>query len=190
MKSQSVEKHFATLEKQREWLFPALRSLSKEELWQRPQQNRWSIGETMYHLYLITKMLRVAAAITIPCTKPFAIMRRNKAFAAEIHDIYQEYKQKRGKGMKAPFILNPKEKIRYSMDYQHLEGLLLAETQKIEKLVEQIDEDIAGHIIFIDPVANNPNLIQSIQLLAIHEAHHMKIMQRDFSYIFENINVK
>lgn len=185
MKSQSMQNHFTTLEQQRETIFPALQSLSNFQLWERPQENKWSIGETMYHLYLITKMLRVAATITIPCTKVFARMRRNKSFDTEINDIYKEYKEKHGKGMKAPFILNPPQKIYHTMDFNKLTQLLTEETSKVAKIVEDVDEDIAGHIIFLDPAANNPNLIQAIQLLAIHEAHHIRIIENDLTFLMK-----
>lgn len=65
------------------------------------------------------------------------------------------------------------------MDFNELNKLLIKETSKLKNKVEEIDEDIAGHIIFLDPVARHPNLIQAIQLLAIHEAHHFRIIQNN-----------
>ncbi len=67
-------------------------------------------------------MLQIAAIITIPCTKIFARMVRNKRFNREIHDIYKEYKEIHGKGMKAPFILNPPAKVYNTMDFNELYG--------------------------------------------------------------------
>ncbi|WP_428911789.1 DinB family protein [Niallia sp. Krafla_26] len=181
MKSQIMRTHFITLKQQRDNLLPTLQPLSRAQLWERPVENKWSIGESLYHLFLITKMLRVAAIITIPCTKLYARMTRNKPYDCYIHDIYKEYKEKHGRGMKSPFILNPPNKIYHTMDFNELNQLLINETSKVWKLVEDIDEDIAGHIFFLDPVANYPNLIQAIQLLAIHEAHHIRIIQRDLN---------
>ncbi|MEO4053956.1 DinB family protein [Solibacillus sp. CAU 1738] len=183
MKSKSMKNHFITIEEQRKSLFPTLESLSMTKLWGKPEENKWSIGESVYHLFLITKMLRVAAIITIPCTKFYAQMMRNKSFEHSINDIYKDYKEKHGKNMKAPFILNPSKKIYKTMNFVQLNQLLVDETLKLSKIVENIDEDIAGHIIFLDPVANYPNLIQAIQLIAIHEAHHFRIIQRDLEAI-------
>ncbi|WP_010099256.1 DinB family protein [Ornithinibacillus scapharcae] len=177
MKSCSMNKHFKTLEMQRSRILPILESLSLDELWERPQENKWSIGETMYHLYLITRMLRVAAKITIPSTILIARMRKNKPFETEIHDIYKEYKEKKMKGMKAPFILDPPKSVYCKLNFKELNQLLYKETWTISKMVKDIDEEIAGHIVFIDPVAHHPNLIQAVQLLAIHEAHHFRIME-------------
>ncbi|RHW34001.1 DinB family protein [Lysinibacillus yapensis] len=183
MKSQSMRNHFLTLRQQRDSLVSELEYLSMAQLWERPNEEKWSIGESIYHLYLMAKMLRVAAIITIPCAKFYARRMKNKPFDRDINDIYGEYKEKRGRGMKAPFILNPPKKICHTMDFKELNCLLIDETKELSKLVENIDEEIAGHIVFLDPMANYPNLIQAVQLLAIHEAHHFRIIQRDLETI-------
>lgn len=105
-------------------------------------------------------------------------LRRNKPFATEIHNIYEEYKIKNGKGMKAPGILVPSQNFQYSLSGKDIEQFLINDTMDMTKLVEGIEEDIAGHIIFPDPIALYPNLIQAIQLLAIHERHHFEITER------------
>lgn len=64
-----------------------------------------------------------------------------------------------------------------------LEELLSRETDEIKKLVQNIEENIAGHIVFLDPIAHYPNLIQSIELLAIHEKHHFMIMKNNYEMI-------
>lgn len=176
MKSTSMVKHFLTLEEQRAHYLPAIHTLPQEELWQQGHEGKWSIGEHFYHLYLILKMLHTAAKYSFFLT-PFAKMRRNKPFATEIHDIYEEYQCKKGQGMRAPSILVPSKKIRFVLNSYDIEHLLINETLSLQKLVKDIDEDVAGHIIFPDPIAHYPNLIQAIQLLAIHERHHFNIMK-------------
>lgn len=177
MKSRSLNKHFKTLENQRNTILPKLEALPFDELWKRPQEDKWSVGETIYHLYLLAKTLRVAAKVTIPATILFARLRKNKPFETEIHDIYKEHKEKNKKGMKAPFILVPPKSIYRKWNFKGLNQLLYKETWTISKLVEGIEEEVAGHIIFIDPVAYHPNLIQAVQLLAIHETHHFRIIE-------------
>lgn len=66
------------------------------------------------------------------------------------------------------------------MNAKELEQLLLNETNELQALVKNIEEDIAGHIVFFDPIAHYPNLIQAIQLLAIHEKHHFIIMENNY----------
>ncbi|WP_155590019.1 DinB family protein [Lysinibacillus cavernae] len=175
MKSNSMAKHFLTLQEQRTHYLPAIHALSKEELWRRTLEDKWSIGEHFYHLYLIFKMLHKATKYSF-FLLPIAKMRRNKPFATEIHNIFEEYQANKGKGMRAPGILVPPKKIRFALSSHDIEQLLLNETLALQQFVKDIEEDIAGHIIFPDPIANYPNLIQAIQLLAIHERHHFEIV--------------
>ncbi|MGH0494777.1 DinB superfamily protein [Bacillus wiedmannii] len=182
MKSENISKHFHTLHVQRNEFLPHLHSLSQEQLWYRKEDKKWSTGEHFYHLYLITRMLKVAIKFSLTLI-PYAKLRKNTPFETEIHDNYAEYKEKHGKGMKAPWILIPSKKIYYSMNVTELEELLSRETDEIKKLVQNIEENIAGHIVFLDPIAHYPNLIQSIQLLAIHEKHHFMIMKNDYEMI-------
>lgn len=61
----------------------------------------------VYRLALLSPLSNLFLILT-----PYAKMRRNKPFATEIHDIYEEYKNKKGSGMRAPGILVPPSKIR------------------------------------------------------------------------------
>ncbi|AIW82937.1 DinB family protein [Bacillus mycoides] len=188
MKSENISKHFHTLHVQRNQFLPELHSLSQEQLWHRKEDGKWSIGEHFYHLYLIARMLKVAIKFSFTLI-PYAKLRKNAPFATDMHDIYAEYKEKHGKGMKAPWILIPSKKVYYSMNVNELEELLSRETDEIKKLVQNIEEDIAGHIVFLDPIAHYPNLIQSIQLLAIHEKHHFMIMKNNYEMIDTHLKV-
>lgn len=184
MKSESISKHFHTLTQQRYQFMLKIQSLPQEKLWYRIEDGKWSIGEHLYHLFLILRMLKVATKFSL-VLMPYAKMRRNKPFATEIHDIYAEFKEKKGRGMKAPSILVPPKKIRHSMDWRELEQLLLNETHEMKALVNNMEDDIAGHIVFLDPIAKYPNLIQAIQLLAIHEKHHFTTIEKNYKLVLE-----
>ncbi|MFD0771176.1 DinB family protein [Bacillus sp. CGMCC 1.60114] len=183
MQSESIARHFNTLNQQRYCFFQKIQFISNDKLWEQ-KEGKWSIGEHIYHLYLILRMVKIATRFSFVLI-PYAKMRRKKAFANQIHDIYAEYKEKHGRGMKAPFILVPPKKVLHTMDKEELKRLLLNETDKLRELVINIEEDIAGHIVFLDPMANYPNLIQAIQLLAIHEGHHYKIIERSYINIMK-----
>lgn len=157
---------------------PQIQALSQEQLWDRKDEGKWSVGEHVYHFYLILRMLKVATKFSFVLI-PYAKVKRNKPFATEIYDIYAEYKEKKGRGMYAPRILIPPQKIRYSMNGRELEKLLLKETNEMKALVKNMDEDIAGHLVFLDPIAKCPNLIQAVQLLAIHEKQHFVIIENN-----------
>lgn len=176
MKSTSMAKHFLTLQVQRQHYLPAIHSLSQEEFWRVTREGKWSIGDHFYHLYLILKMLHTVTKYSLYLS-PIVKIRRNKPFSTEIHDIYEEYQSKKGQGMRAPGILVPPKKISFVLNSYAIEQLLINETLALQKLVQNIDEDVAGHIVFPDPIAHYPNLIQAIHLLAIHERHHFKMIE-------------
>lgn len=176
MKSNSINHHFQTLQKQREEFFPKIQDISNEQLWVR-KEGKWSIGENLYHLYLITRMLKVATKFSF-VLKPYAKMRRKKPFPIEMNNVFSEYKEKKGRGMKAPFILIPPKKVIGTLHQEELIQLLSEETNTLKEVVANVEEEVAGHIIFFDPIANYPNLIQSIHLLAMHEEHHYKLIEK------------
>ncbi|GGE61987.1 DinB family protein [Priestia taiwanensis] len=177
MKSTSISRHFDTLEKQRELFIPNVKLLSKEQLWYRMNDGKWSIGEHLYHLYLMVRMIKVVTKCSFVLL-PYAKLRRNAPFETEIHDIFVAFQEKKGRGMSAPFVIAPPKKVRYSMDIMELEKVLEGKTNELKTLVANIEEEVAGHIRFFDPMAKYPNLIQVIQLVAIHEQHHFRIIQR------------
>ena len=77
--------------------------------------------------------------------------------------------------MKAPSLIKPPENLEKKWTIDEIKAALDDETKRLKHLVESIDEPIAGHIVFPDPVAYYPNLIQTIHILAIHEAHHFRL---------------
>jgi DinB superfamily len=186
MRSNNLSRHFQTLAQQRASFLSEIKLLSQEQLWYRADDKKWSIGEHLYHLYLMVRMLQIVTKCSFVLL-PYAKMKRKSPFATEIHDIYAEFHQKKGRGMNAPFVLVPPEKVRYSMDITDLENLLEERTNELKALVGNIEEDIAGHIIFFDPIAQYPNLIQAIQLLAIHEQHHFNVIKK--TYLIEGAHV-
>lgn len=99
MVSNSMEKHFTALLQERNRIFPQITKLTVEELWFRPSENKWSIGEILYHIYLLIRVFKKASIVFIPLTYPIAVLRKNKAYKTTSIDIYQQYKD-RGKKIK------------------------------------------------------------------------------------------
>ena len=68
--------------------------------------------------------------------------------------------------------------VRGTYTLEELQQMLRNETHKLMKMTSNIEEYTAGNIYYFDPMAGNPNLIQSIHLLAIHEQHHFKLVKK------------
>lgn len=177
MKSKEMATHFQTLSEQRETFIQEADQLT-DELWQRPLPEKWSTGETLYHLYLMLRLFRRFSSGYIKVMQPIAKVRRNRAYPTQIHNIYEEYGKTKNRAMEAPFLIKPKRTIIGAYTLQELLRMLQRETTKLREIVRRLDEDIAGNIYYVDPVAHHPNLIQSIHLLAIHEQHHFDLVKK------------
>lgn len=75
----------------------------------------------------------------------------------------------------------PPSKKRFTLSSDDIEQLLVNETSAMQELVKNIEEDIAGHIVF--------PLIQSIQLLTIHEKHHFTIIKEQYNRLIASSEV-
>ncbi len=177
MQSSYMKNHFNGLYEQREEFSGVLKQFKDKE-WERPMPDKWSIGETYYHLYLMVKRFRQLNKVYVPLYKPIATIRRRAVYKTEIHDIYAEYKQKNNKPMKAPSILLPPKGIQHKVTFQQLTINMEKETQLLANCLADIPDDIAGQIRYPDPIAHYPNLIQSIDLIGIHESHHFRLCRK------------
>ncbi|MFD1361853.1 DinB family protein [Lentibacillus salinarum] len=177
MKSSQMQQHFQHLEQQRIVFYhdPVIQAADP---WKSPQPGKWSIGETLYHLILMVRMLRRFSYVYIPVMLPIARLRRKKPYQTETSDIYKGFREKKKRPMKAPFIINPPAGLETKYNFTRIQEQLDMETKMLKERLQTIEEDIAGHIRYPDPVADYPNLIQCVHLLAIHEYHHFEVNKR------------
>ncbi|MBM7541978.1 DinB family protein [Amphibacillus cookii] len=177
MQNESMTKHFKKIYDQRE-TFNHLIAKNHWQIWDRPQINKWSIGETYYHLYLMIKRFRQLNTVYLPLAKPIAYIWKHSLYPIQINNIYQEYSQKHNKAMRAPSIIMPPKHGEQLISTRALFKEITHETKKLESMVTKLNERIAGHIRYPDPIAHYPNLIQSIDLIGIHEQHHFNLCQK------------
>ncbi|WP_096186887.1 DinB family protein [Evansella halocellulosilytica] len=180
MKSKQIHNHFIKLKQQRDEFYTD-DSINFESAWTRTMPEKWSIGETLYHLVLMTRLFRRFSNIYIPIMLPLAFIRKKKPYNIEIHNIYQEFQDKKKKSMNAPFLIKPPSGLEEKWTFSEIKALLKHETDKLMANLNDIEQDLAGQIYYPDPVGKYPNLIQSVQLLAIHEQHHFNILKKYYS---------
>ncbi len=177
LKSKEINRHFQQLKKQREIFYNDC-SLDFKHAWRRPLPDKWFIGETLYHLVLLVRLFRRFSVLYIPVMLPIAHLRKKKPYQSEIHNIYKEYKEKKKRSMSAPSLLVPPKDLKKDYRFKDVQELLEEETKKLMDVIESMEENVAGHIRYPDPIAYYPNLIQSIHLLAIHEQHHFDLVKK------------
>lgn len=180
MKSEQINNHFQKLKQQRDAFYHDS-AISFTNAWSRPMPDKWSIGETLYHLVLMTKLFRRFSVFYIPLMQPVAYIRRNKAYKTEIHDIYQEFRNKKKRPMNAPFPIKPPDGLEGKWKFDEVQALLENETDKLMRNLNDMEQNIAGQIYYPDPIAGYPNLVQCVHLLGIHEQHHFTIVKKYYN---------
>ncbi|SDK89561.1 DinB family protein [Lacicoccus qingdaonensis] len=139
-------------------------------IYRRTHSDKWSIGEVVYHCYLLLKLTRQASLVYLPLSRMVMKIGRFKTaeYNGEMENIYA------GPTMKAPKILEPDMDKLYSKGELRL--MLEEETEKLKRLAEKLSDDEAYTIRYPDPVPDYPNVVQSVKLLLIHEKHHYNVL--------------
>lgn len=142
------------------------------EIYRRKEIDKWSIGEVIYHCYLLLKLTRLSTELYLPAAKLVKKIGEFDpvSYDGSMHNIYE------GATMKAPRMLEPKMKKDYSKGELRL--MLEAETSKLKRLVENLKDEEAYWIRYPDPVPGYPNIVQAVKLIKIHEAHHYEVLMR------------
>ncbi|WP_414043184.1 DinB family protein [Macrococcus sp. EM39E] len=132
-------------------------------------QDKWSVGEVIYHCYLLLKLTRQFTKYYVPIAKHcVAVIPNHSSYNNDMHNIYA------GKTMKAPAILNPKLNVEYRLE--DLFDLLEAETELLKEQVGLLNDQQVQKIRYPDPVPKYPNVVQVVKLLYIHEKHHYEVV--------------
>lgn len=163
-----VETIFSELEDMRNTYFSS--DVFNGDIYQRKEADKWSVGEVIYHCYLLLKLTRIVSEVYLPSAR---LIRRTaglkpKSYYNEMENIYL------GPTMKAPKILEPKMKREFSKGELRL--MLERETGRLKTLISRQDDKDIYWIRYPDPVPNFPNVIQTVKLIKIHETHHYKIL--------------
>lgn len=182
LKSEQINRYLEHLKQQRD-TFYGESGLDFGDAWKRPQPDKWSIGETVYHLVLMVRLFRRFSTVYVPVMLPVAHMRKNKPYKVATHDIYKQYNQQKKRPMNAPFLIKPPVGLDRKWSFEQVINLLDHETDKLTSSISDVEQDVAGQIYYPDPIAEYPNLIQSMHLLAIHEQHHFDLVKRYYSHL-------
>ena len=174
--SPSLRASVERLHTQRNAFFPVLDGVTAAMVWRRPRDTDWAAGDTLLHLCRAMRVYRLLIQISWPVLFPVAWLLRTRPFERDIVDIFSQY-EAAGVRMRATPLLVPRRPNRLPALHE-LREQLEAETKKMENTLGGIAEGVAGHFRLFDPGVGSPNLVQRVQLLAFHERHHFKIIER------------
>jgi hypothetical protein len=170
MRSEILGRHLATLARQRRPILEAVEPLSPAVLWARPRPESWSIGETLQHLARMMRLFRRFAAAALPLERPLARVLRRRPYATCSRDLFS------GRSRSAPRPLRPQAPTEPTPPVVVV-GELERETASLARLLVDEDEGVLGHVWLWDPVMGRQNMLQIVDLLGIHEAHHFRILR-------------
>jgi hypothetical protein len=172
MKSAILQECLDTIDRQRQGVFARAQGISTEDLWQRPGNERWSIGQNLEHLTKAMQLFRWAFALTYPVGLPFAVAFRRKPFTSDIANPYEH----RPKPVAAPLGVRPRDRRPTPLSLALLEQGLARQRDRFQVTLSGMHEAIAGHIKVWDPPVGMVNLLQLARLVAHHEAHHFRFV--------------
>jgi hypothetical protein len=172
MKSATFKQCLDAIDGQREVVFARLNGISSDELWERPRNGRWSIGQNLEHLAKAMRTFRWVFALAYPLGLPFAAPFRRRQFARDIANPYAD----RPKPVNAPPGVRPRDRQTAPASLEQLLENKLKERQKFHNVLRGMHESIAGHIKVWDPPVGMVNLLQLARLVTHHEAHHFRFV--------------
>ena len=179
MQSPTLDKYCRLTETQRQDLYKQLEKLTDAEIWQRPPNGKWSIGENLLHLYLGIRTMRKWLGWLLPVlTYWYRLFGFRGEYPTEIPDLYERITQK-NKKLVSPKPASPILKDGKTIPLHILQKDMNKELQLLRNLLKSISEEVAGRTILYHPVARKrPNLLQFIHLIALHERHHFRAIYR------------
>jgi hypothetical protein len=156
------------LDSQREAAFAALDGLSEAQVWQRPAQKEWCIGEILDHNYLLINSTFPYVKAVWKMQQRRAERRRGRLYATDIEDPYH----KASFPMWVGFLWKP----RYTPQHPVLLEVLKKENRDLHGAVRTFyadkDPALLGNIFVYDPLFGSINLIVTLRIGIYHDQLH------------------
>lgn len=158
------------MDKQREQLFSVLEGLSESDIWQRPGEKEWSIGENLDHLRVINSSTLTLFKITWLFMLPIAKVRYDRDYQVDIDNVYK----REGFPLNTGWIWSPKYKPNNPTSLAALKDNLAKTHLDVRKFFVGKDPDYLGHVSLYDPVMGWLNLIRALRVGLYHDDLHLE----------------
>ena len=168
MTAPAVNRYLDLLDAQREAAFAACAGLSSAQIWQRPAQSEWSIGEILNHNCLVLDSFFPFAKFAWRYFGWYGRRRRTRPYVSEIDDVYRRKKFPMWVG----FLWTPKYNAAKPLSLEQLKAETLKIHAEIRAFYTGKDEDILGNVFLYDPVIGVLNLINILQVGVNHDQLH------------------
>ncbi len=172
-KKNVVTVYLDLLDRQRNEVFSQLEQVDQDLLWKRLSPGKWSIGEQLDHTRAITRFMRRFITLIWPFLFLTGWLRRNRAYEADIDDVYERPGFPLNVGWLWPPKYTPDKPVPLSILKQALED----EHGKVKALYKSKPVEVLGNALLYDPAIGWLNLLQVLRVDIHHDAHHYRVVQ-------------
>lgn len=176
-----VERYLDLMRRQREAMFAELEGIGHEELWQRPAEKEWCVGETLDHLRVINGSLLKWFKVAWFLWQPWAKLRRHRPYQVEIDNVYERPNFPMSAGWIWPPKYTPKRPTTLATLEENLESLY----RDLVAFYADKDPALLGHVVMYDPPIGRVNLIQGLRVNVYHDELHFNQIRETLALIRE-----
>lgn len=168
-----LREYLDLMDAQREGVFSRLENITHDELWHRPGQNNWSIGENIDHLRVIYVSTLNLFNIAWILLYPLAYLCREKPFQADIDNVYR----RPGFPQNVGWIWPPKYTPIYPVSLTDLKRGLIQTHGQVRTFFTGKQPEVLGNLPLYDPAIGRINMIQALRVGIYHDELHFSEIQ-------------
>ena len=172
--SMVVRDYLQRLDDQREALFRDLNTAPEAQLWSRPQPKKWSAGEHLDHTRVFNRFFRRVCLVLWPILLPIAKLRRGRAYATEIDNVYERPSMPTSVGV----LWSPYYRSDRPTSVANLHRALAQEHGRLGDFFGDKVERLLGNAYLWDPAIGWLNYIQALRVGIYHDQHHYAAVRR------------
>jgi hypothetical protein len=166
--TQVVPGYLDLLDVQRETALAALDGLDEEQIWQRPAENHWCIGEILNHNRRLIASTLPYVRFAWKYLRWYGERKRNRPYQTSIPDLYRTGKFPMWVGFLWTPHYNPNKRVHLDK----LKGDLCELHQQVREFYTGKDEALLGNIKLFDPYFGWLNMILTLRLGIYHDQLH------------------
>jgi hypothetical protein len=163
-----VHEYLDLMDAQRNAVFSAIEGLHEDQIWQRPAEGEWSIGEIFDHSRALNASFLPVLRLFWFFGRSLAKAARHKPYSVQIDDVYH----RPGFPMNVGWIWPPKFTPQKPAPLEKIERSLARVHAQYRAFYVGKDPDLLGHIHVFDPVIGKMNLIVVLRVGIYHDQLH------------------
>lgn len=151
----------------------SLYPLTDEQFFNKPIENKWSIGENVQHLILSVNPINLALAMPLGLLKIFGSSKHQSSY----DDIVALYQQKLAEGAKAALPFIPRG-VKTDGDKAKLLASLAKSYHKLINLFNELTENQLDDYFLPHPILGKVSIREMLYFTLYHIRHHHEMIKK------------